>query len=69
MIRSSSLPEYKYHSNGLNVNLPKITKNPWITNSSTASDYKYKRGDKYLPKNYAIMNKDKLNAIENIIMR
>ena len=65
MIRSSSLPEYKYHSNGLNVNLPKITKNPWITNSSTASDYKYKRGDKYLPKNYAIMNKDKLNAIEN----
>ena len=65
MRRSSSLPEYKDNLNGLNVRLPKITKNSWITNSSNASDYKYKRGEKYLPKNYTIMNRDKLDAIEN----
>ena len=65
MKRSSSLPEYRSNTNGLNNKLPKITKNPWLTNSSTASDYKYMRGEKYLPKNYMIMNRDKLKAIEN----
>ena len=65
MKRSSSLPEYRSNINGLNNKLPKITKNPWLTNSSTASDYKYMRGEKYLPKNYMIMNRDKLKAIEN----
>ena len=65
MKRSSSLPGYKDNLNGLNVRLPKITRNSWITNSSNASDYKYKRGEKYLPKNYMIMNRDKLDAIEN----
>ena len=65
MKRSSSLPEHKRYSNGLNNKLPKITRNPWLTNSSTASDYKYMRGEKFLPQNYMIMNRDKLKAIEN----
>ena len=64
MRKSSSLPKYN-NLNGLNVHLPKLTRNSWITNSSTASDYKYKRGEKFLPKNYMIMNRDKLDAIEN----
>ena len=65
MKRSSSLPDHRKYSNGSEKSFPKITKNPWLTNSSTASDYKYKRGEKYLPQNYTIMNKDKLNSIEN----
>ena len=65
MKRSSSLPQHKSYANGLNYKLPKITKNPWLTNSSTASDYKYMRGEKYLPQNYMIMNRDKLKTIEN----
>ena len=65
MKRSSSLPDHRKYSNGSKKSFPKITKNPWLTNSSTASDYKYKRGEKYLPRNYTIMNKDKLNSIEN----
>ena len=65
MKRSSSLPQHKSYANGLNYKLPKITKNPWVTNSSTASDYKYMRGEKYLPQNYMIMNRDKLKTIEN----
>ena len=65
MKRSSSVPDYRKYSNGSETSLPRITKNPWLTNSSTASDYKYKRGEKFLPQNYTIMNKDKLNAIEN----
>ena len=65
MKRSSSLPQHKSYANGLNKKLPKITKNPWLTNSSTTSDYKYMKGEKYLPQNYMIMNRDKLKAIEN----
>ena len=65
MKRSSSLPQHKSYANGLNYKLPKITKNPWLTHSSTASDYKYMRGEKYLPQNYMIMNRDKLKTIEN----
>jgi hypothetical protein len=65
MKRSSSLPEYRKNSNGLDLPLPRITKNPWLTKSSTVSDYKYQKGEKFLPRNYTIMNKDKLNAIEN----
>ena len=65
MKRSSSLPDHRKYSNGSEKSFPKITKNPWLTNSSSASDYKYKRGEKYLPQNYTIMNKDKLNNIEN----
>ena len=65
MKKSSSLLNYRYISNGLKSKLPKITKNPWLTNSSTASDYKYIRGEKFLPKNYIIMNREKLKNIEN----
>ena len=65
MKKSSSLLNYNYISNGLKNKLPKITKNPWLTNSSTASDYKYIRGEKFLPKNYIILNREKLKNIEN----
>ena len=65
MKRSSSLPEHRKYSNGSELPLPRITKNPWLTKSSTVSDYKYQKGEKYMPKNYTIMNKDKLNNIEN----
>ena len=65
MKRSSSLPMYKNNLNNSNNKLPKITNNPWITNSSSNSDIKYMNGGKYLPEKYMIMKKDKLNAIEN----
>ena len=62
MKKSNSYLNYKYISNGVR---PKLTKNPWLTNSSTASDYKYIRGEKFLPRNYMILNRDKLKNIEN----
>ena len=59
MYRSSSVPKYKTKNSN---ELPMITKNSWITNSSEKSD-------SYYPKNknaYLIKKKDMSNALNNI---
>ena len=66
MIRSSSMPKYKMYSRGLNK-LPKIEKNPWLTNSSDNSEnYFFLEEKRNLPEKYSMENRDFSNAVNNI---
>ena len=65
MSRSSSVPKLRTYSKDINQ-LPRITKNSWLTNSSNNSNNDFFRERKNLPKKYIIKDKDLSNVMNNI---
>ena len=65
MSRSSSVPKLRTYSKDINQ-LPRITKNSWLTNSSNNSNNDFLRERKNLPKKYIIKDKDLSNVMNNI---
>ena len=66
MSRSSSVPRQKILNNDLNDELPRLTKNSWLTNVSNDSNYKYIRGKNNSNNRYILKDKDITNAMNNI---
>ena len=60
------MPKFREYSRGMNK-LPKISNNPWLTNSSDNSESNFTLGERRnLPRKYAIENRDLSNAVSNI---